>query len=707
MLDPVSDCSETINDRLNSLKCIDNIYKARYNALNILINRGYKVDRSLLLMDKPRLKILYDQYLLEKKESSILNCKIINKNCYAKISWIKDKKDAEKVIKDFKKDILELRETDTNIYKNDNLIIILTKNIFLESKDYYVNNVNIENNNVSYFSLSQLQINILNHKLVPKHILLSNSEKQQLENKYKIKCSSLPKIIRFASLDDNLPGDPVARYLGGRTGDVYKIMRNNHSSINPFYRVISDTSNSNLKTSEFQELDIDNIDDYKYSDELIGISYFKNIEDNSSFSGLNLNNLKTIMEYCILTKNNEKLQGLAFEYTSFYILVYRLSEIRNNYKKNRYISTKDLQLVKNYLGKSTIQDLERVIEIGIQSIQQTILFDIIIHIKYIVALYYLDLELGTKVEEISESLKNNITLTVDAELIFSDMLNLLGFFCTKDLKLTLCNIFIHKTLLIPKNYRSISIIDEMKFLQKDYFKDINNSEIEKFLNFSLDMSTNDILKDYQKNMDKLVAESYDLTFIEKYDQRDKALFTLLYHEIITPKLYDTIPSISTVFPYLRELLVSKSENLPIKLYTDTKIDSIWNILIEILKKNSKYNDLLNIVNLYYTWYNENNSPSYKYITYLVNSIIIVLYRDSLFIVKTPFLNITSSESLESTKLLITQNIIEETKTKGFYPIIDKINYRDAIEFQLPAMIIEKDSIIWKIQDSYPYRFKTK
>ena len=173
------------------------------------------------------------------------------------------------------------------------------------------------------------------------------------------------------------------------------------------------------------------------------------------------------MEYCILTKKNEKLQGLAFEYTSFYILVYRLSEIRNNYKKKRYISSKDLKLVKKYLGKSTIQDLERVIEVGIQSIQQTILFDIIIHIKYIVALYYLDLELGTKVEEISESLKNNITLTVDAELIFSDMLNLLGFFCTKDLKLTLGNIFIHKTLLIPKNYRSISIIDEMKFLQKD------------------------------------------------------------------------------------------------------------------------------------------------------------------------------------------------------------------------------------------------
>ena len=66
------------------------------------------------------------------------------------------------------------------------------------------------------FYLGELVVNITEHELVPKHILLTKEEKKALLKRYRIKESQLPKI---------LVSDPVARYHGLKMGDVVKIIR--------------------------------------------------------------------------------------------------------------------------------------------------------------------------------------------------------------------------------------------------------------------------------------------------------------------------------------------------------------------------------------------------------------------------------------------------------------------------------------------------
>jgi len=66
------------------------------------------------------------------------------------------------------------------------------------------------------FQESDLIINITQHELVPKHIMLSPDEKKALLDRYRLKQNQLPRILKE---------DPVARYLALRRGDIVKIIR--------------------------------------------------------------------------------------------------------------------------------------------------------------------------------------------------------------------------------------------------------------------------------------------------------------------------------------------------------------------------------------------------------------------------------------------------------------------------------------------------
>jgi DNA-directed RNA polymerase subunit H len=65
-------------------------------------------------------------------------------------------------------------------------------------------------------SLSEKKVNVFNHLMVPKHILLSQEEVEKILNKYRIKPYQLPKIKA---------SDPGAMAIQAQPGDVLKILR--------------------------------------------------------------------------------------------------------------------------------------------------------------------------------------------------------------------------------------------------------------------------------------------------------------------------------------------------------------------------------------------------------------------------------------------------------------------------------------------------
>jgi DNA-directed RNA polymerase subunit H len=66
------------------------------------------------------------------------------------------------------------------------------------------------------------RIDVLLHKFVPKHLLLTKEESQELLEKYKIELTDLPQIFEK---------DPVAIAIGAKEGDIIKIVRDSHTTV--------------------------------------------------------------------------------------------------------------------------------------------------------------------------------------------------------------------------------------------------------------------------------------------------------------------------------------------------------------------------------------------------------------------------------------------------------------------------------------------
>lgn len=73
------------------------------------------------------------------------------------------------------------------------------------------------------FSLTKKkQIDVLLHKFVPKHVLMTQQESKNLLEKYKITENDLPQIFEK---------DPVAIAIGAKEGDIIKIIRDSNTSV--------------------------------------------------------------------------------------------------------------------------------------------------------------------------------------------------------------------------------------------------------------------------------------------------------------------------------------------------------------------------------------------------------------------------------------------------------------------------------------------
>lgn len=85
--------------------------------------------------------------------------------------------------------------------------------------------------NEDFFLTKKKKIDVLLHKLVPKHYLLTKEETQNVLNKYQIELMDLPQIFEK---------DPVSIAIGAKEGDVIKIVRNSHTTVTSvnYYRYV-------------------------------------------------------------------------------------------------------------------------------------------------------------------------------------------------------------------------------------------------------------------------------------------------------------------------------------------------------------------------------------------------------------------------------------------------------------------------------------
>jgi DNA-directed RNA polymerase subunit H len=78
------------------------------------------------------------------------------------------------------------------------------------------------------------RFDIMDHKLVPLHVIISEKEKEELFKKYNITPDQLPKI---------LDADPVSISIGAKPGQIVKVIRNSRTAKEAVaYRLVVESS---------------------------------------------------------------------------------------------------------------------------------------------------------------------------------------------------------------------------------------------------------------------------------------------------------------------------------------------------------------------------------------------------------------------------------------------------------------------------------
>jgi len=138
------------------------------------------------------------------------NCKLVyiqpdgTKGC---VYWPKDYKIGVEIVKYY------ISLVTKNEYKA--FILVVTDSVTVQSRKDMDENIK-HVYNAEYFYLDRLQINITHHKYVPKHIKLSEEEKNKIVKAYNTPIENFPCILE---------SDPISRYYNFRIGDLIKIER--------------------------------------------------------------------------------------------------------------------------------------------------------------------------------------------------------------------------------------------------------------------------------------------------------------------------------------------------------------------------------------------------------------------------------------------------------------------------------------------------
>ena len=207
----------------NSSILISTVYNSRKNVLELMEKQGYNIEDysnfSINEVNSMKSNNQLDMLLEKKEEDSITKRK--NK---IYIRYYLGKSIRPTNLQEMIDDLFNLEE----ILKKEDTLFIIIKDEINETLTNELKHI-WERDGIFIVieSIKRLQFNILNHTLVPKHVVIPDSEVIEIMKKYNITDKiQFPDISRF---------DPVARAIGLRPGQVCKITRCSKTAIETFY----------------------------------------------------------------------------------------------------------------------------------------------------------------------------------------------------------------------------------------------------------------------------------------------------------------------------------------------------------------------------------------------------------------------------------------------------------------------------------------
>lgn len=205
---------------------LSKLYKSRTNIIYYLTEMGYDCSS-------------YEYFSMEEldviQKSNNLDFMVVKgeEKCYVKYMTedANTKNPANSVKKLNISNIIDTMFTQEGSLTEKDTLVLITNDYSVDSIHKALKNIwELKHIYVVLFDLKQLQLNVLKHRLVPKHVKLNESEKVELYQNLNIEEDrQLPEISRF---------DPVAKTLFLRPGEVCRITRfDKISYTNEFYRV--------------------------------------------------------------------------------------------------------------------------------------------------------------------------------------------------------------------------------------------------------------------------------------------------------------------------------------------------------------------------------------------------------------------------------------------------------------------------------------
>lgn len=195
---------------LSPMTSLRNQYLVRRTVLEMLTDRGYSIDDYQL----GSYEEFAEQFQGCIKDASCLRI-VVSKN---KNTLFVHFSDEEKMSLKSVKMLVE------NLEKQDikDLVLVLREGIS-PAASKFIAECKLH---ITMFKEKELLFNVTKHKLVYKHRIITNDEKEKLLRDKRIKEEQMPQI---------LVSDPVAKYLGAKKGDVLEITRESETAITSLY----------------------------------------------------------------------------------------------------------------------------------------------------------------------------------------------------------------------------------------------------------------------------------------------------------------------------------------------------------------------------------------------------------------------------------------------------------------------------------------